>query len=750
VTPNGTATTDRPPAPPLPDVPLPRPDRLPAELRESRAWMLWRRGDAWKWNETEQDWKLAKVPCDRAGRAHDMTDPEIRGGLVEALTDAGQLRERHGPVYGVGLTFCAVQGFFCLDLDRDLIDRQPSDRLTWLYHTCPTWGEVSIRRRGGHLFYRGRADGKQTIRWRGDRLEIFGSKGFIAVTGESLDTSIIKLTDGDELLNLIRLEAARGERHGKAGSANGQAYADDKPSVDRVRAALKHVGDVDDHDRWIDVGMCLHDWDATDGYRLWLDWSRESGKYDKADCDRRWISFTPGGGLGIGTLFKFAKEGGWTDGPRATFGQNGTGKQNSHAKDSTSGKKAEDKPRSGWAWDLITSAAFAAAEYKTEFLVKRMIVAGEPLTIAGLMKTLKTSIAVDLAVSLGTRTPFLGHFDVYKQVRVAMLSGESGRPALQDVFRRVCRGRNIDPASVDVLWGFNLPSFADPGDMTELAEKAAEHGVGFSIADPAYLCALRGIDVNDAKSVFAMGAHLSRYSEAMIGAGVTPAIVHHSNRQLKPGQRMELTDLAYAGFAEHAAQWILGSRDTPYRGDGVHPLTLNCGGRQGQGGIWSVRIEEGVLADVDGRRWDVAVMPAAEHQEQQKEEKTSKREKDRDAAAEMRARDLHAKWLSEPFATATKSHMRGVMKWSGGDRINDAIALLVHRRLLLPTTMEVPAGKKTRTVDAYTARAKPSEVNPDNPDSPGSESGLSGFGVEPGQDRLSEREPVRVSGSTRQ
>jgi hypothetical protein len=720
VTSNGTTTADRPPAPPLPDVPLPEPARLPAELRDSEAYIVWRRGDGWKWDESAKEWKLAKIPCDRAGQTHDMTDPAIRGGLVETLAAVRQLRERHGPVYGVGLTFCAVKGFFCLDLDTDLIGGQPSNRLTWLHRACPSWGELSIRRRGGHLFYRGSASGKQTIHWRGDKLEIFGSKGFVALTGASLDVSIAELADGDKLLSLMRLEAAGGERNDKAGHVNGQAYPDDKPSADRVRAALKYVGEVGDHEQWIRVGMCLHDWDATAGYQLWLEWSRGSEKFDKADCDRRWISFTPGGGLGIGTLFDLAKKGGWADGPRATFGQNGTGKHESNGHSTHGGAKAEDKPRSGWAWDLITSAAFAGAEYKTEFLVKRMIVAREPLTIAGLMKTLKTSIAVDLAVSLGTQTPFLGEFDTYKRVRVAVLSGESGKPALQDVFRRVCRGRGIDPASVDVLWGFNLPSFADPGDMTELAEKAAEHRVGFVIADPAYLCALRGIDVNDAKSVFAMGAHLSRYSEAMIGAEITPAIVHHSNRQLKPGQRMELTDLAYAGFAEHAAQWILGSRDTPYRGDGVHPLTLNCGGRQGQGGIWSVRVEEGVLGDADGRRWEVSVMPTAEHRQQKQEDREAEKDRQKEQRVEKDTTDLHAAWLNQPGASATVNHMRGVMGGWSGDRASHAVARLIDRRLLLPTTIEVPTGKATRKVAGYTARksadAEDQNLYPDNPD----------------------------------
>jgi hypothetical protein len=127
------------------------------------------------------------------------------------------------------------------------------------------------------------------------------------MTGESWDPSLTELADGTELLRLLTGE---GERNGKSGHQGRQAGSDEKPGVDRVRAALGYIGDVDDHDRWITVGMCLHNWDATAGYQLWLEWSRGSDKFEKADCDRRWASFTPGGGLTIATLFDLAHQAG--------------------------------------------------------------------------------------------------------------------------------------------------------------------------------------------------------------------------------------------------------------------------------------------------------------------------------------------------------------------------------------------------------------------------------------------------------
>jgi hypothetical protein len=65
------------------------------------------------------------------------------------------------------------------------------------------------------------------------------------------------------------------------------------------------------------------------------------------------------------------------------------------------GAKPEEKA-SGWTFEPITSAEFDAAEYRLEWLVKRALVRGQFGVIGGASKSMKTSLAVDLALSLGT------------------------------------------------------------------------------------------------------------------------------------------------------------------------------------------------------------------------------------------------------------------------------------------------------------------------------------------------------------
>ncbi|HEX3150151.1 MAG TPA: PriCT-2 domain-containing protein [Gemmataceae bacterium] len=238
-----------------------------------------------------------------------------------------------------------------------------------------------------------------------------------------------------------------GERNGKSSHAGSQSFTDDKPNSDRVSSALKYIREADNYDRWIAVGQCLHSWDASEGYRLWLEWSRQSNKYNEADCLRRWRSFTADGGLTIGTLFQLAGQGGWRNGPIATWGKNGTNKEKSGDSGApTRDTKADTKPKTGWTWDLIDSATFDKGDYRLDWHVKRLIVRGENLTIAGAIKTMKTTIAIDLAVSLGTETKFLGQFDTNK-AKVAILSGESGNQRFKARF-----------AGFAVLAAWNLPT----------------------------------------------------------------------------------------------------------------------------------------------------------------------------------------------------------------------------------------------------------------------------------------------------
>ena len=67
---------------------------------------------------------------------------------------------------------------------------------------------------------------------------------------------------------------------------------------------------TDDYDIWITVGQSLHSLDES-LLDHWDEWSRQSDKYQDGECQRRWLSFSKGGGRGVGSLVHVAKENGW-------------------------------------------------------------------------------------------------------------------------------------------------------------------------------------------------------------------------------------------------------------------------------------------------------------------------------------------------------------------------------------------------------------------------------------------------------
>jgi hypothetical protein len=131
-------------------------------------------------------------------------------------------------------------------------------------------------------------------------------------------------------------------------------------------------------------------------------------------------------------------------------------------------------------FDLLDSVALDRIDCRHEFLIDRILVADQSAVLGGPKKTLKTSFAVDLAVSLGSATPFLGTFVVPRSVRVAVLSGESGLATLRDTAQRVCAARNLRLQEIDVLWGGRLPRLSVAADRAAFARGYRKTESGWS------------------------------------------------------------------------------------------------------------------------------------------------------------------------------------------------------------------------------------------------------------------------------
>jgi hypothetical protein len=273
----------------------------------------------------------------------------------------------------------------------------------------------------------------------------------------------------------------------------------------------------------------------------------------------------------------------------------------------------------GFRPEFIGSRALTRMTFPHGWLVEHCLVAGQPCVVGGPKKTLKTSVVIDLAISLGTGTPFLNHFDVPARVRAAVLSGESGAAGIQDAARRVAAAKDVSlEKGCWVDWCFRLPRLNRRSDRRLLANYLADRGTRVVVIDPLYLCLLDGTKGLSAANLYEVGPLLRQAAEACLDAGATPVFVHHATkggtRRAGGAEPLDLDDLAFSGIGEFARQWLLLCRRRPYQpGTGDHQLLLNAGGSAGHSACYEVDVREGVLAaDFSGRRWKVTVRPAGE------------------------------------------------------------------------------------------------------------------------------------------
>jgi AAA domain-containing protein/TOTE conflict system primase-like protein len=361
--------------------------------------------------------------------------------------------------------------------------------------------------------------------------------------------------------------------------------------------------------------------------------------------------------------------------------------------------------------EMIDSAAFAGASYKPRWHVRRVLVANQPCIVGGPKKSLKTSILIDLAVSLGSGLPFLGQFDVDKATRTGFLSGESGPHTIQDTALNVCKAKGISLGDAGVWWGFTLPQLSQDDHLDALNAAIKKHSLEAIILDPLYLCLLAGNPDAKAGNLFDMGPLLARVAGTCLEAGATPVLAHHNiKRPPDPYAVPELEDLAFAGIQEFARQWLLIGRREKYElGSGQHCLWLSIGGSVGFSSCWAVDVYEGqVDDDFEGRTWDVSIQPGSDAIATRRDAKEECRQKAQDARRKSDdAKVLLAiDELTSDGGVATYTKVRRRTGFNS-DKIACVVDRLVREGLIEEVFLEVVSGRGGKQDARVLRRKKP-------------------------------------------
>ncbi len=253
---------------------------------------------------------------------------------------------------------------------------------------------------------------------------------------------------------------------------------------------------------------------------------------------------------------------------------------------------------------------------REEYLIDKTLVAGQPCIVAGPEKSMKTSIMLDLAVSLASGDSFLNELEVLRPANVLLMSGESGLATLKKNLRTIyrCRcgrgGRDRGLASLPKRFTLSdaVPQIADHGHLKRMQKLMQQEATEVLIVDPASM-AMPG---KDASNLIIMQGMLHGMADVCRELGVTFILVHHTHARQDQYKPPTLQDIAFAGFKEFARQWILVCRSEPYEPPEadqhrVHALWLNCGGSAGHSSLWGLKVDEGTSRRP---RWEVTLTGA--------------------------------------------------------------------------------------------------------------------------------------------
>ena len=188
--------------------------------------------------------------------------------------------------------------------------------------------------------------------------------------------------------------------------------------------------------------------------------------------------------------------------------------------------------------------------------------------ISGEPKTYKSVIVTDMAVSVASGRPFLGHFAVHHQGPVLYVQEENAPWLVQDRVIKIAASKGLMNGEVTVLsptrfkirWPQNLPiyflnqnhfDFTNPEDQEFLEESLREIKPVLIIFDPLYLM-MGEADENSSKDIRPI---LNWLLHIRYTYNTSVIVLHHwnkSGRSERGGQRM-LGSVLFHGWVESAA-----------------------------------------------------------------------------------------------------------------------------------------------------------------------------------------------------
>ena len=253
----------------------------------------------------------------------------------------------------------------------------------------------------------------------------------------------------------------------------------------------------------------------------------------------------------------------------------------------------------------LSSRDLAAPVGPVAFLVRKVLAKPTYGMIAGELKTLKSHVALALAMSVASGQDFLGEFPVRTPHPVLMYIGEGGKTPFQRRFQHFGQNMGLVLNDLPLEASFDVASIDSPRFRQSLARDLDDLQPGLVIIDPYY--AFHGTNTS-AANLHEEGALLAGLSAQCMAAGASLMIVNHFNQT---GSGTGLKRITMSGSGEWVDSWILLShQEKPDVTAGKFLLNMEIGSRQWGGASHTLSWDLGPFNDDTGtceRPWTWSV-----------------------------------------------------------------------------------------------------------------------------------------------
>lgn len=499
--------------------------RVPAELRELPAWLVW------KYEHFTGEEKARKIPywADGTRRHGQQGSPSDRARLTTFVA-ARDAAVRNG-FDGVGFAPLPGCGYVFLDFDKcvDAKGHLPEDVEAIVGRT---YAEYSPSGTGVRAVLKGDLGNHKSQATTGQYgFETFSSSGFVTFTGNILPGCEM-LGYEDRIADLDDATRALAER--RFGSTASTFDPDDfmagrEPrlglSVEEMQTYLSYLDPGMGRDPWLRVGMALHHETEGDdtGFELWDEWSQGGHNYPSTEALRaQWDSLKPSPGkrqVTMASVIKMAKDAGY------------------RASETTSPEqilaKVEEilEERGGGRFTSRFAYEMASQE-PIEWLIKGVVPKAELIILYGASGAGKTFVALDHAFAIARGVDWRGRR--VKQGIVVVIAAEGGKGVAQRL-QAYAQYHGIDLRDVPNLRIITAaPNFLESDDIAEVIAELQSIGDVSCVMVDTLAQVTPGANENTSED---MGRVLSNVRLIHRATDATVYGVHHAGKDLNRGSR---------------------------------------------------------------------------------------------------------------------------------------------------------------------------------------------------------------------